>query len=169
MLSLPVINISAVSIIDKWISPLRNHSDISVLELKHQYFTDGLAACWQTERLERPSVLCSALPHSKTGIDKHTFLCPFYLKLIIFRSVLWTRWFVSVIQRCEQQSRHTQMLLSSSQEVKCCLFLRHTSAPASLQIAHFFLARSDLCDMVITVESFSHASKLQWGETENCC
>lgn len=60
VLSHSVFNISAVSIIDRWISPLRctkNHSDISLLELRHQYFTGWLFV----ERLKgwRRAALCS--------------------------------------------------------------------------------------------------------------
>lgn len=184
-LSLPVINISAISIIDRWISPLRNHSDISMLELKHQYFTDWLFVDRLKGWKDPPcfALLCFTLT-LWCGDDKHTFLCLFHSTVLIIRSVQCTRcsvcpsiWFspeLYVVTHVSNYSdTHTQMQLSSSQAVKYCLFLKHTSAPGSLvKFNIFFLESSDLCDMVIivlSVWSYSHASKLQFWETENCC
>lgn len=86
----PVINISAVSIIDRWISPLRctkNHSDISLLELKHQYFTNWLFG----ERLKgwrRCFAFCSHGAVEMKNILRCLYPCPrnFFSFTLLFLS-----------------------------------------------------------------------------------
>lgn len=59
----PLINISAISIIDRWIlrtQMYQNHSDFFFARIEASIF-HSLPVCWKAERLKRPTVFCSAL------------------------------------------------------------------------------------------------------------